>query len=97
MNVVASDEDAREAVARLYSLLDRLDDRSRLLFVLRHVQGLELTDTAACMDLSLATTKRHLARVTARVHALAAGDPILARYLDVPRESQALELEAHDG
>jgi RNA polymerase sigma-70 factor (ECF subfamily) len=76
------DDDAREAVARLYAVLDRLDESSRMIFVLRYIEGLELTETAAAMDVSLATAKRHLARVTARVHAMAARDPILAGYLD---------------
>ena len=76
------DDDAREAVRRLYALLDRLDDGARMLFVLRHVEGLELEDTAAAMGLSLATTKRHLARLVPRVRALAARDPLLAEYLD---------------
>jgi RNA polymerase sigma-70 factor, ECF subfamily len=76
------DADAREAVTRLYALLDRLDDRSRTLFVLRHVEGLELEDTAAAMGISLATTKRYLVKVVARVHAMAARDPLLAEYLD---------------
>ena len=78
----AADDDAREAVARLYGVLDRLDEKGRMMFVLRHVEGLELTETAAAMGVSLATAKRHLAKVTARVHAMAARDPILAGYLD---------------
>jgi RNA polymerase sigma-70 factor (ECF subfamily) len=77
-----NDEDAREAVRRLYGVLDRLDDKSRMIFVLRHVEGLELTETAEAMGVSLATAKRRLARVTARVHAMAGRDPILAGYLD---------------
>ncbi len=71
------DEGAREALARLYALLDRLDDRARLLFVLRHIEGLELAETAQASRMSLATAKRHLAKVTARVHAMAE-DPLLA-------------------
>lgn len=81
------DGEAREALARLYALLDKLDDRARLLFVLRHVEGLELTETADALGVSLATAKRHLAKVTARVHALAARDPLLARYLDPTEEA----------
>ncbi|APR88628.1 RNA polymerase sigma factor RpoE [Minicystis rosea] len=75
------DAEAREAVRRLYALLDRLDDRARMLFVLRYVEDLELTEVAAALGMSLATTKRHLAKVTAQVHAMAAGDPLLAPYL----------------
>jgi RNA polymerase sigma-70 factor, ECF subfamily len=81
------DAEAREALRRLYGLLDRLDDRARLLFVLRYVEGLELTDVATALETSLATTKRHLARVSAQVHAMAAGDPLLVAYL----------APAHDG
>lgn len=75
------DEDAREAVARLYVALEKLDDKGRMLFVLRHIEGLPLTETADAMGISLATAKRHLAKVTARVRAIAARDPILASYL----------------
>jgi RNA polymerase sigma-70 factor (ECF subfamily) len=76
-----ADADAREALRRLYALLDRLDDRSRMLFVLRYVEGLELTEVAAALEVSLATLKRSLAKVSARVHAMAAGDPLLVTYL----------------
>ena len=78
---VGDDAEAREALRRLYALLDRLDDRARLLFVLRYVEGLELTDAAAALGMSVATIKRHLAKVSTQVHAMAAGDPLLAAYL----------------
>ena len=84
----SDDEDAREALARLYAMLERLPDQSRMIFVLRHVEGLELTETADAMGVSLATAKRHLAKVTARVHAMAARDPILAGYLDSGAEEE---------
>jgi RNA polymerase sigma-70 factor (ECF subfamily) len=76
------DADAREAVLRLYALLDGIDDRRRMVFVLRHIEGLELTEVASALDLSLATTKRHLAKVTARIRASAAKDPLLAAYVE---------------
>ena len=82
------DADAREALRRLYALLDRLDDKARLLFVLRYVEGLELTQAAEAMGVSLATAKRHLERVRARVHALASRDPLLARYLAAGEEAR---------
>ncbi|WP_437673112.1 RNA polymerase sigma factor [Sorangium sp. So ce131] len=84
------DEGAREAVARLYALLDTLDDRARLLFVLRHIEGLELAETAQASGMSLATAKRHLARVTARVRAMAERDPLLAAYI-APADERAEE------
>jgi RNA polymerase sigma-70 factor (ECF subfamily) len=71
-------ERARLAVARLYAILDTLDDESRLLFVLRHIEGLEIAEVAACLEISVATVKRRLARVTPVVFACARKDPELA-------------------
>jgi len=44
------------------------------------MEGLELTEVAAALKLSLATTKRRLARVWARVLLLVERDPVLAHY-----------------
>lgn len=76
----APGDPAREAVRRLYAILDRLDDAGRLTFVLRYVEGLELTEVAEALDVSLATTKRRLAKVTARVVAMIERDPLLPEY-----------------
>jgi len=72
--------DAREALRGFYALLDKLGTTARTLFVLRHIEQLELTDVARATDLSLATVKRHLARAEARVAILLAHDPALATY-----------------
>jgi RNA polymerase sigma-70 factor, ECF subfamily len=82
-----ADSNAREALARLYALLDRLDEKARLLFVLRYIEGLELTEAAEATGMSLATAKRHLAKVTARVQAMAERDPLLVTYLDPVQEN----------
>jgi RNA polymerase sigma-70 factor (ECF subfamily) len=74
------DDDAREAMRRLYAILDGLDDAGRLTFVLRHVEGLELGEIAAALDVSLATTKRRLAKVTTRVLTMVKRDPALASH-----------------
>ncbi|MCC6556985.1 MAG: sigma-70 family RNA polymerase sigma factor [Polyangiaceae bacterium] len=76
-----ADLGGRDAVARLYAILDRVDDRSRMLFVLRYVEGLELTEVAAALGCSLATVKRHLGRATQRILTAAQRDPALAAYL----------------
>jgi RNA polymerase sigma-70 factor (ECF subfamily) len=76
------DDDAREAVRRLYAALDRVGDADRLIFILRHIEGLELVEVAAALGTSLATTKRRLARVMDRLIAMAERDPALAGYLD---------------
>jgi RNA polymerase sigma-70 factor, ECF subfamily len=87
------DDEAREALRRLYAILSRVDDETRLYFVLRHVEGFELTEVADALNVSLATAKRKLSRVVPRVMALVARDPLLADYLDhggtgAPREAR---------
>ena len=66
-----------EQVRRAYGLLDRMSGPSRLVFVLRHVEELELTEVAKATGCSLATTKRRLARAERHFEALARGDQVL--------------------
>jgi RNA polymerase sigma-70 factor (ECF subfamily) len=80
LDVVTPDTDAREALARFYAILDRVNPKDRSAFVLRFMEGLELTEVAAALGLSLATTKRRLARVWAKVVLLVERDPLLAQY-----------------
>jgi RNA polymerase sigma-70 factor, ECF subfamily len=75
------DPEAKIALGRLYSILDQLGTRARLAFVLRYIEGMELTEVAAALDISLATTKRQIARAASRVFAMAERDPALAQYL----------------
>ena len=91
-----ADLGGRDAVARLYGILDRVDDRSRMLFVLRHIEGLELTEVAEALECSLATAKRHLARATARILAAAERDPALATYLSSAADPPQLPLTLED-
>jgi RNA polymerase sigma-70 factor (ECF subfamily) len=80
LEVVTPDTDAREALQRFYAILDRVNAKDRSAFVLRFMEGLELTEVAAAMGLSLATTKRRLARVWGKVILLVERDPVLAQY-----------------
>ena len=75
-----SDPRTREAVRRLYAILDELDDRARLAFVLRHAEGHELTETAAALSVSLATVKRILSRAEDHVHSRAKQDDLLGAW-----------------
>ena len=77
----ADNPDAREAVERLYAILDRLNAESRLAFVLHYVDGWELTEVAEAFGVSLATVKRRLARTSVRVFASAQADHLLVEYL----------------
>ncbi|HEY4106222.1 MAG TPA: RNA polymerase sigma factor [Polyangiaceae bacterium] len=72
----------RAAVLRLYQILDRVSDKLRTVFVLRFIEGLELSELAALLDCSLATVKRRVAAASSRVCLLAASDPLLAPYLE---------------
>ncbi|HEY7373278.1 MAG TPA: sigma-70 family RNA polymerase sigma factor [Polyangia bacterium] len=70
------DAESRYALRRLYSLLDRLSTRERLVLILRHVEGMTLEEIAEAMELSLATVKRGLRRATLRVSQMVdSGDP----------------------
>jgi len=76
----ALDPEARRAVKRLYEVLDTIDDRGRMAFVLRYLEGYELTEVAEALGCSLATTKRALAKAQDRVNAMVRRDPLLAPY-----------------
>jgi RNA polymerase sigma-70 factor (ECF subfamily) len=71
----------REALRRLYRVLDRVGTAARTVFVLRYVEGLELAQLSAVLGCSLATTKRRVADAAQRVSRLAANDEVLAPYL----------------
>lgn len=76
------DDEAREAVRRLYRALDQSSVDERLIFTMRHLEGLELTEVAMALELSLATVNRKLRKATDRLTALAANDPVLGAYVD---------------
>ena len=65
--LMVMDAESRYSLRRLYSLLDRLSTRERLVLVLRHVEGMTLEEIAEAMELSLATVKRGLRKATSRV------------------------------
>ncbi len=91
----AVDEDAREALRRLYAILDRIDDDARMAFVLRHVRGLELTEVATAVGCSLATAKRRIAKASERIAVHARGDTSLEIFLD-PGRSLTTDPDAGD-
>jgi RNA polymerase sigma-70 factor (ECF subfamily) len=76
-----ADLDSREALARLYRILDRLAAGDRTAFALRYFEGLELVEVAEAMGVSLATTKRHLAHAHGRILSHARRDAALVEYV----------------
>lgn len=75
------DHDGREALRRLFEILDELDAQSRLVFTLRFLEEMELMEVAVAVGESLASVKRRLTKVVAVVNARAASDSALAPYL----------------
>jgi len=72
--LMVMDAESRYALRRLYSMLDRLSTRERLVLVLRHVEGMTLEEIAEAMELSLATVKRGLRRASLRVSQMVDSD-----------------------
>lgn len=87
--VDAADSEAREALHRLYAILDTLGAEDRTAFVLRHMEDLSLPEIARAMGLSLATVKRRLARATEQVSSMVDRDGSLAEYR--PRREEAAD------
>lgn len=67
--------------SRTRELLGRLPPQGCRILELRLVHEKELTEVAAAMGVSLATAKRHLARLSSRVRAMAVSEPVVAEYV----------------
>jgi RNA polymerase sigma-70 factor (ECF subfamily) len=68
------------AVARVYTLLDRLPADHRIAFTLRFVEGMSLQEVAEACSCSLATVKRRLTRAQTAFRDAAKTDPVLAEW-----------------
>jgi RNA polymerase sigma-70 factor (ECF subfamily) len=80
--VAGPDLEAREALRRLYVILDSVSVQDRSLFVARFFEKMEIAEVAAVHGLSYGTAKRRVARASARINRRVERDPALARYLD---------------
>jgi len=90
--------EAREALVRFFKVLDRLSPVDRTVFTLRYVEELELREVASAVDLSLATTKRRLARAWKRVSKLVSRDPALAHLLsEMPDDTTGADVDGQKG
>jgi RNA polymerase sigma factor (sigma-70 family) len=81
LRTVQTDADSREALQRLFAVLDRLDALDRTAFTLRFVEEMELQQVADAMGWSTATTKRRLNRTWKRLSALLRDDAALEPFL----------------
>jgi RNA polymerase sigma-70 factor (ECF subfamily) len=73
--------EARHALNRFYAILDDLSAYDRTAFVLRFIEDLDLTEVAEALGVSLATVKRHLAKIADRVYAKVGSDELLMDFL----------------
>lgn len=83
----AADIEAREALSRLYRLLDRVSAEDRSLFVARFLEKMEMAEVAEAHGLSYGTAKRRVSRAVGRIHRQIGRDPALGLYLDTGGES----------
>lgn len=61
-----------DAARAVYALLEKLPVDERIVFALRAVDGMDLSELAAACKVSVPTVRRRLARAERRFHALAA-------------------------
>ncbi|MGC4086799.1 MAG: sigma-70 family RNA polymerase sigma factor [Polyangiaceae bacterium] len=71
----------RSALREACCVLDVLPEPEREVFVLRYIDGLELTQIAEASGVSLATVKRRLSRASTRFTALARRKPALTDWI----------------
>jgi RNA polymerase sigma-70 factor (ECF subfamily) len=73
--------EAREALRRLYALLDRVEASHRIAFVLHVIDGRSLRDVAEIAEASVVATKLRVWRTRRRIEAAARRDPVLEGFL----------------
>jgi RNA polymerase sigma-70 factor (ECF subfamily) len=80
----ASAEDramSREAARRLYAVLDRIEARQRIAYVLHVIDGRSLADVAQAMEASAVLTRVRVWRAVRAVQAQARRDPLLRDFV----------------
>jgi RNA polymerase sigma-70 factor (ECF subfamily) len=71
----------RQAIRRLYAVLDRLEPRQRMAFTLFAIEGRSLRQIAEIMESSLATAKIRTWRARRALEKRAQKDPLLSEFL----------------
>lgn len=72
---------AREAMRRVYAVLDRLDAKHRIAFTLHVIDGQSIRDIAELTDSSITAIKTRIWRARKEIDKRAAKDPLLAEFL----------------
>jgi RNA polymerase sigma-70 factor (ECF subfamily) len=79
--------DATEALTRTYCALPKLPPDERIVFALRFVAEMELTEVSAACQVSLATIKRRLDKAQDKFTAAGRKDPVLREWIEGARWS----------
>jgi RNA polymerase sigma-70 factor (ECF subfamily) len=87
LRVVEGNPEPRMALERFYRILDRVNDGDRAAFVLRYIEGLELSEVARALGTSAPTARRRFTRAYGRIALLASRDPLLTEYLATKRNT----------
>jgi len=82
------DVESRDLLRRFHGLLERLNARDRLVFVLRRMESMTVEEVAASMEISESTVKRSMTHASNRLSHWIAADPGLAGLLDGERWGQ---------
>jgi RNA polymerase sigma-70 factor, ECF subfamily len=77
--------ETREAVRALYQILDTFPEDERIAFVLRLIEGMELTEVAEACRVSLSTTRRRIKRAQLRFQKALPSFPAIGERLDARR------------
>jgi RNA polymerase sigma-70 factor, ECF subfamily len=80
-SIAPPDPSSREALRRLYFILDRLNTEDRIAFAFHFLEGLPLEEVADALHLTQAATQRVLARVWNRIVLYIERDTALLDYL----------------
>lgn len=83
------DESGRAALVAVYEVLNKLSEEERTAFALRYLEGMELTEVAESMSVSLATVKRRISEANKRFTSLAKSQPALIPWLAESRFTKA--------
>jgi RNA polymerase sigma-70 factor, ECF subfamily len=84
----ATDFESRDTLVRIQRILDGMKDRHRAVFVLRHVEGMDLREIASGLDISLATVKRYLIKAMRTIETAALRDEGLRASLAAFRQCE---------
>jgi len=84
----SADVESRELLMRFNALLDRLNARDRLVFVLRRTEDMTIQEIAATMDLSISTVKRAMSHASSKLDLWIAANPGLTAFVETQRRTR---------